>query len=295
MTGPKIQQKNWFHILACPVCKQHLLFQDNNFYCGNCQTNYAVQNGIPFLMNKKNLSEYEGVLLCDGREMVAQYLATSVWSKFVHAIQQFITVDYIPYPPDLKKYLQSFGRDPLGLEVGSGSRRLYPNIINLDIGPFPEVDIIADGANLPFQNGCLDYVIIDVVLEHVKYPQQFVQEAYRTLKKSGILYLSVPFVHPYHSFPVDYHRFSKDGLILLTEYFHIEEIGILRGPMVALLNCITELPYLFLFSNNQKFYQIIKGVTLFMIFWLKYLDKILVKNPQSHRLAHSLYIIGKKK
>ena len=35
------------------------------------------------------------------------------------------------------------------LEVGNGGRRLRPDVINLDIGPFAEVDTIGDGKKCP--------------------------------------------------------------------------------------------------------------------------------------------------
>lgn len=294
MFHPDKQYRKWLPILACPACKQPLQEQDDHLYCEVCMVCYAVQRGRPILMNRSSLLEYESALSQDGQEMVAQYLASSRWSKFLEAVKRIISVDYIPQPPDVKKYLHAMGPGAVGLEVGSGSRRFYPGIINLDIGLFPNVDLVADGANLPFQSNTLDYVILDVVLEHVKYPQQFLQEARRTLKKGGILYMVVPFVHPYHSYPADYHRFSKDSLILLAEGFEILEMGVLRGPMVAILNCLTELPFIFSFSKSQKIYQITKGLLLLLIFYFKYLDKILIKNPQAHRLAHSLYLIGRK-
>ena len=295
MPNLEITNAKWFPLLACPVCKQALDYQKDSLFCESCEATYAIQNSVPILMDQKTLTDYQRVLTGNfGQEMVNQYNETSPWAKFINTISKVITVDYVPYPPDLKAYIQRLGMEAFVLEIGSGSRRIYPDIINLDIGLFPNVDVVADGAKLPFQSQSLDFIIIDVVLEHVKYPVEFIQEARRTLKKSGLLYVALPFIHPYHGYPADYHRFSIDSLKLLTEGFTITETGVLRGPMVALLNCISELPFLFSFSNNQRIYQISKGATLLLTFWLKYLDKLLVKNPQSHRLAHCLYFLGKK-
>lgn len=295
MSNPEIMKARWFPLLACPACKQSLIYREKSLFCEKCSATYAIHNGVPILMDPESLTEYQTVLTSNfGREMVDQYVAESPWAKFINAIKQIVTVDYVPYPPDLKAYIQHLGPEAQVLEVGSGSRRIYPDMINLDIGLFPNVDVVGDGAKLPFQNHCLDFIIIDVVLEHVKYPEQFIQEAHRTLKKGGLLYVALPFIHPYHGYPADYHRFSVDSLKLLTEGFTISETGVLRGPMVAMLNCLSELPFLFSFSNNPRFYQVSKGIALLFTFWLKYLDKILVKNPQSHRLAHCLFFLGKK-
>ncbi len=147
---------------------------------------------------------------------------------------------------------------------------------------------------LPFLDGSLDFIILDVVLEHVKDPRQFIMAAQRALRPGGHLYVVVPFIHPYHGYPADYHRFSLDGLKLLLEGFAPIESGVLRGPMVALLNCLSELPFLLTFSPRAKVYQATKGLVLLFTFWLKFLDKLLVRNPQAHRLAHCLYFFGQK-
>jgi len=167
-------------------------------------------------------------------------------------------------------------------------------MVNIDLSFFPEVDIIADITNLPFVDQSLDFIIFDAVLEHVKYPYQIVEEARRALKPGGLLYLAVPFVHPYHGYPADYHRFSLESLKLLTVGFEPLEMGVLRGPMVALLNCLTDFPFLLTFAKSPRIYLASKGLAILLCFWLKYLDKLLVKNSQSHRLAHSVYFLGKK-
>jgi SAM-dependent methyltransferase len=256
---------------------------------------YAVRDDKPILFDPDSLAEVRaGLETPPGLEMLEQYQGASRWARLVQKVRQLLTIDYVPYPPDLKGWIEQLGPEALALEVGSGRRRLHPEIINLDIGPFAQVDVVADGAKLPFLDGSLDMVILDVVLEHVKNPGQFMEEARRVLKVGGLLYVAVPFVHPYHGYPADYHRFSRDSLGLLMEGFTPFKSGVLRGPMVALLNCFSDLPFLFTFSDNPKVYQATKGLALAFTFWLKYLDKLLVKNPQAHRLAHSLYFLGRK-
>jgi uncharacterized protein YbaR (Trm112 family)/SAM-dependent methyltransferase len=295
MGKDNLSKPQWWQSLACPSCKHPLQYQDNNFICDQCSVAYPVRNGVPIFLNQDNSEDFQLTLgTPGGREMVNEYSGSSLWVRFIKTIRWVISSDYIPFPPDLKGWVAQLGAQAMVLEVGSGQRRLHPGVINLDIGHFPNVDIVADGARLPFLSGSLDFIILDVVLEHVKQPSQFIQEAQRVLKPGGLLYLAVPFVHPYHGYPADYHRFSVDSLSLLITGFTTLKTGVLRGPMVALLNCFSDLPFIFTFSNNPKIYQATKGMVLLFTFWLKYIDRLLVKNPQAHRLAHTLYFFGEK-
>ena len=56
----------------------------------------------------------------------------------------------------------------------------------------PHVFIGADVQGLPFKDNTFDVVYSTWVIEHLKKPKMFIQEAYRVLKKDGILILWVP-------------------------------------------------------------------------------------------------------
>ena len=199
--------------------------------------------------------------------MVSEYSDSSLWVRFIKTIRRVISSNYIPYPLDLKEWITQLGAQAMVLEVGSGQRRLHPGVINLDIGHFPNVDIVADGGRLPFLTGCLDFIILDVVLEHVKQPRQFIREAQRALKPGGLLYLVVPFVHPYHGYPADYHRISVDSLsILIPRFHHAEDRGVKRSHGGTPQLCLRFTIYFSTFSNNHKIYQVTKGMVLTLYF-----------------------------
>jgi len=94
----------------------------------------------------------------------------------------------------------------------------------LDVSPEVKPDILGDAHNVPLPNSCLDGVISISVLEHVKDPQQVINEIYRLLKVNGRALLYAPFLFPYHAregqyhYP-DYFRFTKDGLTYLARNF----------------------------------------------------------------------------
>jgi len=58
---------------------------------------------------------------------------------------------------------------------------------------------------------------------------------YRVLKPDGHLILSAPWIYPYHSWPSDYYRFSKDGLRVLLEEggFKVVDLSPMGGSFLV--------------------------------------------------------------
>ncbi len=93
-----------------------------------------------------------------------------------------------------------------------GAGRAVPGYVNLDLFPMPDVDVAADAEALPFPDGIFQRVECDAVLEHVRHPEQVMQEIRRVLAPGGYAHLVTPFCHPFHEYPKDYRRFTLDGL-----------------------------------------------------------------------------------
>jgi SAM-dependent methyltransferase len=68
-------------------------------------------------------------------------------------------------------------------------------------------------------------VISICVLEHVKNPFVAVNSLYDLLYPDGIIYITVPFIYPFHGAPNDYWRFTAEGLKELCKQFNILECG----------------------------------------------------------------------
>lgn len=85
----------------------------------------------------------------------------------------------------------------------------------------PDVD--GDACRMPFRTESVDAVIVKDVLEHVLDPAGSVREIHRVLKKGGLAFCSVPFLHPYHGDPnrglPDFWRFTEEGLTALFSAF----------------------------------------------------------------------------
>ncbi len=285
-------------IVACPKCrsKLDLLETRNLLRCSNetCGQTFPIQSGVPIFLDQEDRPMGHGDLKEKAAsEMEAIYAREAIFYKLLKFGRRWINCEYIPrFPKKVKEifYHESSRRI---LEIGSGVRKIQPNVINLDIGLFENVDVVGDGHHLPFLDNSFDGVIIEVVLEHIKDPEKVISEIYRVLKRDGYIYSVVPFLHDYHGYPGDYRRLSIEGMDLLFHQFEKEEIGVLRGPGVAMLNLLTTFPFLFTFSKSEKIFYITKGISICILFPIKFLDKLLIRNPQSHRLADTFYYLGR--
>jgi SAM-dependent methyltransferase len=65
---------------------------------------------------------------------------------------------------------------------------------------------------IPLRTGTLDLVVNTSVVEHVRHPEQFFQEAHRVLRPGGRMLIHGPFVYPEHEVPYDFQRPTRYGL-----------------------------------------------------------------------------------
>lgn len=74
-------------------------------------------------------------------------------------------------------------------------------------------DIFANASCLPIQSNKIDVVILFEIVEHLESPKEALKEAFRVLKPEGSLWLTVPFLYPFHDAPFDFQRLTSYGLI----------------------------------------------------------------------------------
>lgn len=95
--------------------------------------------------------------------------------------------------------------------------------------PVADVEILSDG-RLSCETASFDAVLSAQVLEHVLYPELYLQECARVLKPGGRLLLSTHGMMIYHRDPVDLWRWTNEGLRLVVERAGLEIIEF-RGIM----------------------------------------------------------------
>jgi len=130
-------------------------------------------------------------------------------------------------------------RDGLVLDCGSGSpSRGFYNVVHLDLSAYPEVDVVTDGARLPFADATFDAVLSEAVLEHVRDPQEYCREVARVLKPGGVVRLDAAFLQPFHGYPDHYFNMTRSGLHQVVEraglVIEALDAGPHQHPFVAL-------------------------------------------------------------
>jgi len=144
---------------------------------------------------------------------------------------------------DLRVLLAEVANDGPGLvlDVGCGNApygdllpgwsRIGVNIDATDARP----EVVGDGQDLPFIDGCANLVLCTQVIEHVRNPFRLVNELARVLRPGGRLILSGPMYWPLHEEPHDYWRFTPYGFRELCRQSGLEVSGLLsQGHAIAL-------------------------------------------------------------
>jgi SAM-dependent methyltransferase len=104
------------------------------------------------------------------------------------------------------------------LDDGAGGRK-YPGVISLEYEAYCGGTLLADGLELPFRDDSFDAVLSQAVIEHVKEPQRYVDEVYRTLRPGGVFYAEVAFMQPIHYEPMHFFNVTPFGLDYLCRRF----------------------------------------------------------------------------
>ena len=192
--------------------------------------------------------------------------------------------------PRISELISKFGIKGLAINLGSGQDN-YPGYINVDLGFYKPVHIVAELKALPFTDSSISLIASNSVLEHIYDYNKVIDEVYRVLKPDAYFYLCVPSVCARHH-QYDYHRWTSEGLKeLLKNRFEIVEQGACRGVAYVLIPYIN---YLIAYKIKNKFLLwLYKGIWNFIsrpLFWIN--DD---NNEQYQSLSQTIYILARKK
>jgi SAM-dependent methyltransferase len=194
-------------------------------------------------------------------------------------------------------YINAVSDEEVVLNLGSGVGRFDKYIkhnkqINLDIAPFPGMDLVADAHQLPLKSESIGCLYSNAVFEHLARPWIVAEEIYRVVKKNGIICINVPFLNIIHE-AYDFYRYTPQGLREIFRRFEEIESGVSSGPSSFITYFLPE--YISLFFPTSRVRSLVKDLATLLFSPLRYFD-YLIKNRERYTfIATSFYFVGRKK
>ncbi len=191
-------------------------------------------------------------------------------------------------------FVERLGPDAVILNLGSGRTNFGVRVVNLDIGPWSHVDVVAVGERLPVQDASLDGVITQGVLEHVPDLPATLAEIDRVLRPGGLVYHEAPFIQGFHASPNDFRRFTAVGMAELAPGYQILERGVAVGPSSALMWVASEYLALLFSLGNETLLKVGRRAFPWLLSPLKLADAWLEGHPQADLIASAFFIVAAK-
>ncbi len=133
------------------------------------------------------------------------------------------------------------------------------------------------------------------LLEHVPDMDTVAHEMVRVLSPGGILYASIPFMHPFHASPDDFNRLSISGLKHLFRDLDVIETGIRSGPWSAFLMFIAYWLGVFFSFGSTRLAPFLAHVFMLPLGPLKVFDFIFALFPGAEAVSAHVYIMARKR
>ncbi len=220
--------------------------------------------------------------------------------KKFHKLYTFLIELISPVYPqvsfDINKIIRKEikGKNKIALNLGSGNSDYGSELLNVDLLPYENVNIICDIENIPFKDNTVDYIINIAVLEHVPNPQKVIAEIHRIMKPGGKLYCFIPFMQPFHASPYDFQRFTYEGMKHQFRDFEILKLKPI-GPTSGMLWVVQEWLALVFSFGIKPLHTFLYLFFMVLTFPIKFLDILLQYHPMSKNVASGFSIECVKK
>ena len=182
----------------------------------------------------------------------------------------------------------------LVLGLGGGPLRLASNIVNLNLEPFENVDIVGDAHRLPLESSSVDGVHCEAVFEHLDDPALAAAEMFRVMKPDAIAYVCTPFMQAFHGYPSHFQNFTNLGHRRLFERagFDVLECGVCVGPGWAVGGVVAT--FIAQYTPRPLKWPARAACYVINNLLVRPLDRWLSSRPDAYVLASTTYVLISK-
>lgn len=279
--------------LACPECKKPVRVQNDGIKCPDCGETYPIENDVPLFTYK---------------QIGSKGTDTTEEKKTLHKIKKYTflrKISRLTRVPSLQKitrgedrleyYLNKFSdnADAVIVDIGAGSKK-WDNVIPLDLYNYPGIELCAKADKLPLTDNSVDMVISLTAVEHMIGVNDVFPEMERVLKPGGIMFITAPFLYPYHPEPFDLRRWTPSGIEDSLNNCSGIETGSVRGPFAGLYVILSSF-FAWLFSfKNYPLYLGLHRLFRWLLLPLNIIDSLRGNYRKSTPLDSVIYYVGKK-
>jgi SAM-dependent methyltransferase len=283
-------------LLCCTNCAHDLSVDESMLTCDYCGEKYPVKDGVPLFS-----ADY---IESNGQGASAEKRHRSNIGAFLPLLKKAYLFLMPPSFPMLQR-----GEDKLAkhifeqyeankkafiVDIGAGSKR-WADVMSVDVFNYPGIDYCAYAEKLPFKDNSVDMIISSSAIEHFRSMRKVYDEFVRVIKPGGMIFISAPFVYPFHAEPSDYHRWSANGLIDDFSEFELIDSGGYAGPHSAVHSVLSSY-FSWMFSfGNRSVYMVMNLIFGWLLFPLQIADRLRGQYGKSTPLDAIVYFIGKKK
>lgn len=290
--------------LVCPRSGQRLTLNEagTRLLTLDGRHSYPLLNGtVPvLLLNEGAMQEYAA----SSARMVGEYAESQPVRHRSLPLRMLRRLVYLRGEPQVSDYrtqasVDACARvvtgqpdDAVCLSIGGGPG-CCGEFTNVNIGPFPQVDVVADAHTLPYADSSVRAIFCEAVIEHLYAPHQAAGEMHRVLKPGGMVFAGTPFIYHYHGYPHHYQNFTLQGHqnLFRRAGFEVLEAGTCVGPVNALVLSVAVFLTHYCPSRFGRFLSRLWG---FSSQYLYPLDRRINTRPDSHVLAATTYVLAQK-
>ncbi len=280
--------------LVCPKTHRPLVLAGDRLTTGDGGCSYPLVNGVPILL--PDPERVAGYLAEGSGGMVEEYerrpsLLRTAFQRMTQAVGDLRTAESAEA---FRASLAGLSEECLCVSVGGGPVRVHPALVNLNIGAFPNVDVVADAYSLPYAGGSVDAFHCEAVLEHLEFPEAAVAEMFRALKPGRLAFIATPFLQVFHGYPSHFQNFTLIGHRRLFERagFTVVSAGTCVGPTYMLRDLTIN--YLAAVLPGGRAGRLLSRLAALATLPLLWIDKVANRRPSSHYLASTTFLLVRK-